>query len=137
MKESFNTFFFDVVKNHYADFTGRASRKQFWMYVLWNIILSIVVSIVGSLLFRSGVSHQNPLSILLSALLLIPSLAIGTRRLHDIGKSGWWQLVALIPLIGWIVPIYFFVQETVPGSNAYGASSPGTVETPTTPTSTI
>lgn len=127
MKESFNIFFFDVVKNQYADFKGRATRRQFWMYILWNIVLSIVVGIVGSIIFGNTGSQQNPLSMLFSVLLLVPSLAIGARRLHDIGKSGWWQLVGLIPLLGWIILIYFFVQET----------EKGPAETPTTPTPTL
>lgn len=134
MQASFNTFFLNVVKNQYADFVGRSSRRQFWMFILWNIVISIVVSIVGSMLFGSNmIGQQDPLSVLFSLALLVPSLAIGARRLHDIGKSGWWQLLGIIPILGWAVLIYFFVQVGASGANMYGTNQTPSADAPVPP----
>ncbi|GAA6153560.1 DUF805 domain-containing protein [Pseudoteredinibacter isoporae] len=105
-------YFMDAIKR-YADFSGRARRKQYWMYILFYIIFSIVVSIVDSILGTAFLGAIYGLA------LLVPSLAIGARRLHDTGRSGWWQLLYLIPLIGLIVMIVFLVQDSHP-DNEYG-----------------
>ncbi|ARU28850.1 DUF805 domain-containing protein [Cellvibrio sp. PSBB006] len=97
----------------YADFTGRARRKEFWMFVLFYFIASIVLGIVDSII------GFQLLGLLFSLGSLIPSLAIGARRLHDTGRSGWWQLLYLIPLIGLIIMIVFLVQDSHP-DNEYG-----------------
>lgn len=97
----------------YADFTGRARRKEFWMFVLFYFIVSIVLGIVDSII------GFQLLGLLFSLGSLIPSLAIGARRLHDTGRSGWWQLLYLIPLIGLIIMIVFLVQDSHP-DNEYG-----------------
>jgi uncharacterized membrane protein YhaH (DUF805 family) len=86
----------------YATFTGRASRPEFWWFFLFQILISIVASMFGEVV--NG---------LVSLALLLPALAVGARRLHDIGKSGWWQLIALT-IIGLLVLIYWWVQ---PGNN--------------------
>ena len=99
--------------NKYADFTGRARRKEFWMFVLFYFIVSIVLGIVDSII------GFQLLGLLFSLGSLIPSLAIGARRLHDTGRSGWWQLLYLIPLIGLIIMIVFLVQDSHP-DNEYG-----------------
>ena len=97
----------------YADFTGRARRKEFWMFVLFYFIVSIVLGIVDSII------GFQLLGLLFSLGSLIPSLASGARRLHDTGRSGWWQLLYLIPLIGLIIMIVFLVQDSHP-DNEYG-----------------
>lgn len=107
--------FKDVVMNKYAQFSGRASRREFWGFVLVNILLSILVGIVGSIL-----RIQNALSALYSLALLLPSLAVGVRRLHDTNRSGWWLLISLIPFLGAIVLIIFFIEESSAGNNQYG-----------------
>jgi uncharacterized membrane protein YhaH (DUF805 family) len=84
----------------YADFTGRASRSEYWWFVLFIVLASIILSMVTPLL--SG---------LFSLATLLPSIAAAARRLHDTDKSGWWQLIGLIPLLGWIVIIVLLVQE--------------------------
>lgn len=84
----------------YADFTGRASRSEYWWFVLFIVLASIVLSMVTPLL--SG---------LFSLATLLPSIAAAARRLHDTDKSGWWQLIGLIPLLGWIVIIVLLAQE--------------------------
>lgn len=97
----------------YADFTGRARRQEFWMFILFYIIVSIVLGIIDSIL------GMQILGVLFSLGSLIPSLAIGARRLHDTGRSGWWQLLYIIPLIGLIIMIVFLVQDSHP-DNEYG-----------------
>lgn len=105
-------YFTDALKK-YAEFSGRATRQQYWMYILFYIIIYIacivVDSVIGTFIF----------STVLSLGLLIPSISIATRRLHDTGRTGWWQLIALIPLIGAIVLLVFLVQSSHP-DNEYG-----------------
>ena len=91
----------------YATFTGRASRSEFWWFFLFQILISLVGGMLGDVI--SG---------LIALSLVLPSLAAGTRRLHDIGKSGWWQLLILTG-IGLLVLIYWLVQPTVEGGNDY------------------
>jgi uncharacterized membrane protein YhaH (DUF805 family) len=105
-------YFLSAVKR-YAEFTGRATRQEYWMYVLFYIIFAMGVGVIGGLLGTMALSTIYSLG------LLIPSISICTRRLHDTGRSGWWQLIALIPLIGWIVLIVFLVQDTKTTDNTY------------------
>jgi uncharacterized membrane protein YhaH (DUF805 family) len=107
--------FLNVVKQ-YVNFEGRAKREEFWMYFLFYIIIAVAIGVVGGLI---GLSF---LSSLYSLALLLPSLSVGARRLHDTGRSGWWQLIGLIPLIGIIVLIVFWAQEGHPDENAFGAN---------------
>ena len=93
----------------YATFGGRASRPEFWWFALFTVVVGLVTSMFSSML-----------NALASLALLVPSIAVGTRRLHDIGKSGWLQLLWLIPVIGWILLIYWAVQPSGP-ANAYGS----------------
>ena len=104
------------VLSQYANFTGRARRSEFWWFYLANFLASIVASIIDQVI---GV----PLFQVVVALgLLIPGLAVGARRLHDIGKSGWWQLIALVPLVGIIVLIVFWCQDGDQAPNQHGPS---------------
>jgi len=95
--------------NKYATFTGRAGRSEFWWFVLFNLLATGAASIVG-----------QRLESLVSLALLLPSLAVGARRLHDIGKSGWFQLLWAIPLIGWAILVYWAIQKSDPAANDYG-----------------
>lgn len=103
------------VLKQYADFDGRARRTEYWMFILFNIIFSAAAG-----LFDNMLGLTVGLSGLYSLAILIPSIAVGVRRLHDIGKSGWMLLVALIPLIGWIWLIILLATEGTPGVNEYG-----------------
>ena len=89
--------------------TGRAARPEFWWFALFTFALSLVVQLVLG----------DIVAMLVNLGMLLPSLAVGTRRLHDIGKSGWFQLLWFIPLLGWIAMIYFLVQPTG-AANQYG-----------------
>ena len=93
----------------YADFNGRASRSEFWWWVLFTFLVSAATGVV---------SHM--LSGLFSLAVLLPSIAVGARRLHDTDRSGWLQLVLLIPLIGWILMIYWCCRS--PGAESVGSS---------------
>ena len=93
----------------YVEFGGRAGRPEFWWFALFTFLVGLLTSfILGDLI-----------SMLVNLALLLPSLAVGARRLHDIGKSGWFQLIWLIPFLGWAFMIYLLVQPSV-GPNQYG-----------------
>ncbi len=102
-------WFLDPLKDHYFDFEGRVTRQAFWMFVLWSFIISIALGI-----------FSDALSMVFSLAILLPGLGLGARRLHDTGKSGWWQLIGLIPLLGIIIMIVLLAQQGVAGANEYG-----------------
>ena len=107
-------WYLDVLKNKYALFDGRARREEFWMFALINFIISAIVGAITKMIgFES-------LSFLYSIAVLVPSLALGARRLHDTNRSGWWQLLSFIPIIGWIVLIIWYATEGDSGSNQFG-----------------
>jgi uncharacterized membrane protein YhaH (DUF805 family) len=114
------SWFVEALKK-YAVFSGRSRRKEYWYFVLFVVIVSIVLSLIDSL---SGTYHSESGTGLLSGIsslaILIPSIAVSVRRLHDIGRTGWWVLISLVPLIGWIVLLVFHVQDSTPGTNRYG-----------------
>ena len=83
-------WYLSCLKDHYADFNGRATRTEFWMFILFNCIASIIITAIGYLL------HISVLSSIYSLAVLVPSLAVGVRRLHDTGRSGWWWLIAFV-----------------------------------------
>ena len=96
-----------VCLSKYATFSGRATRPEFWWFFLFQVLISVAASMLGDVI-----------AALVSLGLLLPALAVGTRRLHDIGKSGWWQLI-MLTVIGLLVLIYWWVQPTVEGSSEY------------------
>ena len=105
------------VLKQYADFSGRARRQEYWMFFLFNIIVAIVLAVLDTTLGTWGA-----LGGLYGLAMLIPGLAVGVRRLHDIGKSGWMLLIAFIPLIGAIWLLILLVTDGTPGSNNYGVN---------------
>ena len=109
------------VLKQYADFAGRARRKEYWMFTLFNIIFLFLAAIIDNIL---GIAYEaigyGPLSTLYMLAVLIPGLAVTVRRLHDIGKSGWWILIGLIPVVGAIVLLVFMVMDSQPGGNQFG-----------------
>ncbi|HPH52880.1 MAG TPA: DUF805 domain-containing protein [Bacteroidales bacterium] len=105
----------------YADFGGRARRTEFWMFVLFNIIFSVIASLIDRAIgFKIGAIQMGIIGLIYSLAVLIPALAVSVRRLHDIGKSGWMILINLIPFIGWIWFIVLMVKDSQPGENQYG-----------------
>ena len=101
---------------HYVDFNGRARRAEFWYFVLFNFIIALVVGGVGHVI------GFDQLGSLYSLLVLLPALAVSVRRLQDTGKSGWFVLLGSIPLVGALILIYFYVQDSQPGENQCGAN---------------
>ena len=99
----------------YADFNGRSGRAEYWWFFLFNFVIAVVLNVLGAV---AGIFAI--LAGLVSLALLIPSIAVAIRRMHDIGKSGWWVLIGLVPIIGFLVLIYFFVQEGEAKTNDWG-----------------
>lgn len=109
-----------ILKNNYLNFKGRARRREFWWWVLAVMIGSFVAGSLDQVLFGTPPLETGFLNGVFTLAVLAPWLGVSARRLHDIGKTGWWQLIGLIPLIGLIVMIYFTVQKGDPGPNEYG-----------------
>lgn len=109
MGEAVTLFFTNYVK-----FDGRSNRGEYWWAVLGIVIVSFVLG------FIDGMLGIQLLGLIWSLATLVPGIAIGIRRLHDIDKSGWWLLIGLIPLVGALVLIYFFVQPPTQGPNSFG-----------------
>lgn len=112
-------WYLDAFKN-YATFSGRARRKAYWMFVLFWFIAAIIVGILDNVLGTNGI--LGGLYVLGT---LLPYLALSIRRLHDIGKSGWWFFIQLVPLIGGIWLLVLYVTDSQPGENAYGPNPKG------------
>lgn len=110
-----------AVLKKYAEFSGRARRKEYWMFALFNFLFSVVFAyldrLLGTAIERSGLGI---LGSLYSLAVLLPWLAVSIRRLHDIGKRGWWFLVVLIPVIGGIWLFILMVTDSQSGANRYG-----------------
>ena len=105
-----------LVLKKYAVFSGRARRKEIWYFILFDAIFAFVLGFIDSLI---GI---YVLSSLYSLAVLLPSLGVSIRRLHDTGRTGWWIFIGLIPLIGAIILLVFFVTDSQPETNQYGPS---------------
>ena len=116
------SWYLAVLKN-YAGFTGRARRTEYWMFTLINLVIAVVLSIIDAVIKTSIPLYLYDLAV------LIPSLAVAFRRLHDTGRTAWWLLIGLIPIIGAIVLIVFLATPGDAGDNQYG-SDPKLVPAP-------
>lgn len=119
----------------YADFSGRASRQEFWMFVLFNLLLAMAWAFVAGLLtglFGGSFDQESRLIFMYKliaiyyAVTTVPAMAVGVRRLHDTGRSGWWMLVSLIPFVGGIWLIVLMCLDGSTGDNRYGSPPDGT-----------
>lgn len=119
----------------YADFGGRASRQEFWMFVLFNLLLAMAWAFVAGLLtglFGGSFDQESRLMFMYKliaiyyAVTTVPAMAVGVRRLHDTGRSGWWMLIGLVPLVGGIWLIVLMCSDDNPGDNRYGSPPDGT-----------
>ena len=99
----------------YATFGGRATRSEFWWFYLFTVLLSWGATVVGAVLFDGGAFLGN----LISLIFLIPTFAVGSRRLHDIGRSGWWQLL-IFTIIGILLLIFWFASDSEKNANQFG-----------------
>jgi uncharacterized membrane protein YhaH (DUF805 family) len=112
-----------MVWKRYAEFTGRSRRKELWMFVLFNAIILTVLYMGGMMMAGQGSSLGTiffALYGIYALAALVPSLAVDVRRLHDIGKSGWWLLIAFVPIVGGIILLVWCVTDSQPGDNQYG-----------------
>ena len=113
----------DAIKSvfsQYVGFNGRARRSEYWYFVLFNFLVSFVLTSLGSF-----VEALKFLPAIWSLAVLLPGLAVCVRRLHDIGKTGWLVLLALIPIVGAIILIVWFCKDSQPGDNQYGPNPKG------------
>jgi len=113
----------DVLKR-YTEFSGRASRQEFWMFTLFNVIVYVLVSIVGNII------HLPFLIGIYGLAVLLPSLAVEIRRLHDTDRSGWWIFIGLVPAIGGIWLLVLLCLSGTPGANRFGPAPETAVATP-------
>lgn len=113
--------FMAVIKN-YAGFTGRAGRREYWMFYLVYLVIYAGLAIASAVLPDALGSIFGILVLVFALGLLIPSIAVGVRRLHDSDRSGWWLLIALIPIVGIFWLLYLLIIEGTPESNRFGPS---------------
>lgn len=100
---------------NYANFNGRARRKEYWFFYLATIIVGFIAGIIDGLLGTEGIIGG-----IITLAVFIPTLAVSVRRLHDIDKSGWWIFINLIPIIGWIIFLVWLATDTKPHANQWG-----------------
>ena len=121
-----------MVLRRYAEFTGRARRTEYWTFIGSNIVAAIILAALDhglGLTYPVGAGPSfaalptgfGVLGTVFVLAVLVPTLAVTARRLHDIGRSGWWQLIALIPLVGTVVLLLFCASDADRGPNRYGA----------------
>lgn len=126
-------WYLKVLKN-YAVFSGRAQRAEYWFFFLFSMIASILLlaadGMIGTMDMELGLGL---LYVAYSLAVLIPSLAVSVRRLHDIGKSGWWLLIGFIPFIGPIVLLVFFILDSQAVENTYGPNPKAVAQTVVNP----
>ncbi len=111
-------YYLEVLKK-YAVFNGRARRKEYWLFVLFNMLISFVLGFIDGAAGLTAESGWGLLGGLYTLVVLIPSIAVSVRRLHDTNRSGWWMLIALVPIIGAIILLVFMVQDSDAGENQY------------------
>lgn len=116
-----------TVLKKYAEFNGRARRSEYWYFVLINVVISIILSLIDYSIWGEG---GAALSSIYSLAVLVPSLAVLVRRLHDTGRSGWAILWGFIPLVGAILLIVWAATDGTPGSNEYGQNPKEEEEVP-------
>lgn len=128
--------YLNVIRNHYADFRGRARRREYWTFYLINTLISVVLSLPSLVqvvtapdpetVTPSGLALLSLIAAgLYSLFMLIPSLAVSVRRLHDTGRSGWWYLINFVPLVGGLILLIFLVLDSQPGANRWGPNPKG------------
>ena len=120
--------YYKKVLTLYWEFDGRARRSEYWWFVVCNTMISIALSLVSTIIFGEN-NNSDVLSNIYAIIVLIPTIAVSVRRLHDIGKSGWWYLLWFIPIIGWIWMLVLLFTEGDSGSNKYGSDPKVIIDT--------
>lgn len=117
-------WYFEVLKQ-YASFAGRARRREYWMFALINFIVCAALSIIATITLAASPKAAIVIDIVLviyTLLVLLPSIAVTVRRLHDTGRSGGWFWIVLVPFVGGLVLLVFTLLDSTPGNNVYGPS---------------
>ena len=110
----------------YAVFGGRSRRKEYWYFVLFSVIVSLVLSTIDALLGTfSSSTNVGLLGGIYGLAIIVPSIAVSVRRLHDTDRTGWWILINLVPIVGSIVLLVFYVLDGTPGQNRFGPNPKG------------
>ncbi len=112
--------FGDSIKTCFSkiiDFNGRARRSEYWYFRVFVVVISIIISAI--------LGQENQIASIFSLLLSIASWSVEVRRLHDIGRSGWWVLLDLVPVVGWIILLVWLIRDSDPGENQYGPNPKG------------
>ena len=118
---AFQKYFIQTITKRYADFSGRARRSEYWYFSLFSILFFTVVMILTTQLIYAGAAIFANILLLIEVLIFaIPRLAVSVRRLHDIGKSGWFLLFGFIPLVGFILLLVFYLTDSEPRTNKWG-----------------
>ncbi|MRR35863.1 DUF805 domain-containing protein [bacterium] len=121
-------WYFEVLTK-YATFTGRARRTEYWMFVLFNILIGMVLGFIEGSLGIAAETDTSVLGGLYSLAVFVPSLAVGVRRLHDTNRSGWWLLLSVVPLAN-IALLFFFIEAGTSGANQFGSDPKAEVSSP-------
>jgi uncharacterized membrane protein YhaH (DUF805 family) len=119
LKEGFVSWYITVLQKYFV-LDGRARRMEYWMFALVNSVIGLALVFVEAVVTGEIPEEGSTLSTAYSLVVLIPSITVGVRRLHDTGRSGWWLLIALIPILGAIVLLVFMVLDGDAGPNEYG-----------------
>ena len=119
-------YFISCIKDKYCCFSGRARRKEYWMFVLFNFIAMFAVGFASGFLARAtGIAALTFIPLIYNLAIIPPSLGVTVRRLHDTDKSGWFILLGLIPFIGGIILLVFVCLDSNPGANRFGPNPKG------------
>ncbi len=108
------------LKEKYINFSDRAARSEYWWFALFCWGVAIALSILDNLIFNDA-SGYGIFSTMWGLAIVVPSIGVGVRRLHDLDKSGWWLLLSCIPVIGFIILVFWFIQQGTAGQNRFGA----------------
>lgn len=111
--------YYSICLSKFADFSGRARRREYWTFALVNCLIAVLLLILG-LAFGEDSPASNIMVTIFYLIMLVPNLSVSVRRLHDIGKSGWYMFLSLIPLIGGLILLIWSLMDSEPGENQYG-----------------
>ncbi|TMX44016.1 DUF805 domain-containing protein [Vibrio rotiferianus] len=115
-------WYYKVILN-YTNFNGRARRQEYWYFTLVNVLVNLVMGIIDRVIGSvMQMDNFGFFGVIYALFIIIPSIAVTVRRLHDSGRTGWWALIAFVPVIGILVLLYFLIQDSEEGSNQYGVS---------------
>ena len=116
--------YYSICLSKFADFSGRARRREYWTFVLVNCLIALLLMTLG-LAFGEDSPASNIMVTIFYLIMLVPNLSVSVRRLHDIGKSGWYMFLSLIPLIGGLILLIWSLMDSEPGENQYGKNPKG------------